>query len=183
MDLPTFDVEPIRTERLVLRQWIDSDREPWAALNADAETMRYFPSTLTREDADAAADRFSARIESNGWGLWAVERDGEFIGFTGLAVPAFDAPFLPGVEIGWRFARHAWGQGYASEAARAALAFGFERLALDEIVSFTAVDNRRSQAVMERIGMTRDESNDFEHPAVPVGNPLRLHVLYRLAKP
>ena len=183
MNLPTFPVQSIHTERLVLRQWIDSDREPWAALNADAETMRYFPKTLTRAETDAAADRFSARIDANGWGLWALEREGEFIGFTGLAVPAFDAPFLPGVEIGWRLARSAWGNGYATEAARAALAFGFDRLGLDEIVSFTAVANQRSRSVMERLGMTRDESNDFEHPSVPEGNPLRTHVLYRLQRP
>lgn len=183
MELPTFPVAPIRTERLVLRQWADSDRAPWAALNADAETMRYFPSTLTRDEADAAADRFSAALESNGWGLWAVERDGEFIGFTGLAVPTFDAPFLPGVEIGWRLARSAWGHGYATEAALAALAFGFDRLGLDEILSFTAVHNQRSQAVMKRIGMTRDEANDFDHPRVPEGSPLRAHLLYRMRRP
>jgi len=183
MDLPSLSFEPLRTERLVLRQWVDSDREPYAALNADAETMRYFPSLLSREESDAMVGRMQAGLERNGWGLWAVEHDGEFLGFTGLAVPAFEAHFTPAVEIGWRFARSAWGHGFATEAARAVVAFGFDRLQLDQIVSFTTVANNRSRAVMERLGMTTDEADDFEHPRLAPGNPVRPHVLYRLNRP
>ena len=183
MDLPQFPYEPLVTERLVLRQWVPADLEPYAALNADAETMRYFPSTLSRDESDAMVGRIMAGLELNGWGLWAVEHDGRFLGFTGLAVPAFDAPFTPAVEIGWRLARSAWGHGYATEAARAALAVGFERLGLEEIVSFTTVSNHRSRAVMERLGMTTDAADDFEHPRLEPGNPVRPHVLYRLPRP
>ena len=172
----------LRTERLLLRGWRESDREPFAALNADAEVMRYFPAPLSRAESDALAERASAFLAERSWGLWAVERDGVFLGFTGLAEPRFDAHFTPAVEIGWRLARSAWGFGYATEAATAVLRFAFEELRLREVVSFTAVDNRRSRAVMERIGMARDERGDFDHPAVPVGSPLRRHVLYRAAK-
>ena len=183
MDLPRFDYEPLRTERLVLRQWTAADRDGYAALNADAETMRYFPSTLSRDESDAMVGRMQAGLESNGWGLWAVEHDGEFLGFTGLAVPAFEAPFTPAVEVGWRFARSAWGKGFATEAARAAVAFGFDRLGLTEIVSFTTVANQRSRRVMERIGMTTDPADDFLHPRLDADSPIRPHVLYRLAHP
>lgn len=169
----------IRTERLLLRQWQESDREPWVAMNADPRVREFFPSVLTREESDAAFDRISSGIDERGWGLWAVEADGEFLGFTGLAVPGF----RDGVEIGWRFATSAWGHGYATEAARAAIHYGFEQLSLPEIISFTTVLNVRSRAVMERIGMTRDEDGDFEHPSVPVGDPVRKHVLYRIAAP
>jgi RimJ/RimL family protein N-acetyltransferase len=170
----------IRTERLVLRQWQESDREPFAELNADAEVMRYFPSTLSVDQSDALVDRASLHLAETGWGLWAVERDDVFLGFAGLAVPRFDAPFLPGVEIGWRFARHAWGQGYATEAARAALAFAFDVLTLDEVLSFTAEHNDRSRAVMRRLGMRH--VGDFEHPNIEERHPLRHHVLYRIER-
>jgi len=183
MQLPQFALEPLVTERLVLRQWLPTDLEPYAALNDDAETMRYFPSLLSREESDAMVGRMRAGLERNGWGLWAVEHDGEFLGFTGLAVPAFEAHFTPAVEIGWRFARSAWGHGFATEAARAVVAFGFDRLQLDQIVSFTTVANNRSRAVMERLGMTTDEADDFEHPRLAPGNPVRPHVLYRLNRP
>jgi RimJ/RimL family protein N-acetyltransferase len=175
-------VVELRTERLLLRPWRPADREPFAALNADAEVMRHFPAPLTREQSDAFADRIEATFEQQGWGLWAVEvRDGgEFVGFTGLGRPSFDAHFMPAIEIGWRLARGAWGRGYATEAARAAAAFGFETLAADELVSFTAVANTRSRAVMERLGMTYDPADDFDHPSVPAGHELRRHVLYRL---
>jgi RimJ/RimL family protein N-acetyltransferase len=144
--------------------------------------MRYFPSTLSPEQVDAAIARFSHRIASTGWGLWALERDGEFIGFTGLSVPSFEAPFTPCVEVGWRLARHAWGRGYATEAAREAVRFGFDELGLDEIVSFTAAQNAPSRAVMQRLGMSHDPAEDFDHPAVPEDWPGRRHVLYRLPR-
>ena len=181
--LPRFAQEPIHTERLVLRQWTDSDREPFAAMGADAEVMRYFPAKPSRQQSDASVDRFSAGIASRGWGLWAVEHDGEFIGFTGLAVPAFDAPFLPGLEVGWRFARAAWGNGFATEAARAALEVAFDRLLVDEVLSFTTVENHPSRRVMARLGMVTSAEDDFEHPLIAAGSPVRSHVLYRLARP
>ena len=176
-------VTELRTERLLLRQWRDEDREPWADLNADPEVMRYFPSTQTRAETDAAFDRISAGLADRGWGLWAVDLDGEFLGFTGLAIPRFDAPFMPATEIGWRFARHAWGHGYATEAASAVLDHAFDALDLPEVVSFTTVDNAPSRRVMERIGMTHDPSDDFDHPSLDTDSPLRRHVLYRIGHP
>ncbi len=173
----------LRTERLLLRDWRQSDLEPFAALNADPEVMRYFPAPLSRDASDALAARSSASLAERTWGLWAVERDGLFLGFTGLAVPGFEAHFTPAIEIGWRFARSAWGSGYATEAASAVLRFAFDELALDQVVSFTAVENRRSRAVMERIGMVHDQAGDFDHPLVPSSSPLRRHVLYRLPNP
>ena len=175
-------VEARRTERLVLRGWHDDDRDAFAAMNADPEVMRYFHTTLTREQSDAMLDRMQGVLESQGWGLWAVERQdtGEMVGFTGLAVPSYDLPFNPCVEVGWRLARSAWGRGFASEAAHEALRVGVDELGLSEVVSLTSVPNTRSRAVMERIGMTRDPDGDFEHPAVPPGDPLRHHVLYRI---
>lgn len=174
----------LATERLLLRHWRDEDREPFAALNADPEVRRYFPSTLDRAASDAEADRHAERVDQRGWGLWAVEVVGgdPFIGFVGLNDALFEAPFNPSVEIGWRLARHAWGRGYAPEAALAVLDHAFDRLGLDEVVSFTAVDNRPSQRVMEKIGMTRDPADDFDHPNVPEGHPLRRHVVYRLLR-
>ncbi|KAF0833574.1 RimJ/RimL family protein N-acetyltransferase [Ornithinibacter aureus] len=169
----------------MLRQWREGDLEPFARLNADPDVMRHFPSLLSREQSDAMVDRLSGHIEAEGWGMWAVERrdTGEFIGFTGLAVPRQDLPFQPCVEVGWRLARDAWGHGYASEAAREALRVGFDELGLTEIVAFTAVANSRSRAVMERLGMVRDAAEDFDHPAVDVGHPVRRHVLYRSVRP
>jgi ribosomal-protein-alanine N-acetyltransferase len=174
----------MRTERLVMRQWRPADREPFAALNADPEVMRYFPGILTRADSDAVVDRLAAALDREGYGLWALEiiETGEFIGFTGIQVPSFDAPFMPATEIGWRLARSAWGHGYATEAARAAADFAFTALGLDELLSFTTPANSRSQAVMRRIGMTRDPAGDFDHPRIPPGHPLRRHVLYRLRR-
>ena len=174
--------EPL-TRRLVLRQWRDEDRIPFAALNADPLVMEHFPALLTRDQSDALMDRCIERIQGDGYGLWAVEvrTGGEFIGFVGLAVPTWEAPFTPCTEIGWRLARSAWGQGYATEAANAVLATAFSACGLDEVVSFTTTGNLRSQRVMERIGMTRDPSGDFDHPLVTHG-PLRRHVLYRLHK-
>ncbi|WP_433161963.1 GNAT family N-acetyltransferase [Kribbella sp. CA-247076] len=172
----------LSTDRLLLRQWRDSDREPWAAMNADPVVMEHFPAVQSRADSDAMVDRASEQIEAAGWGLWALEvRDtGEFIGFTGLAVPRFEAHFMPTVEIGWRLAKGAWGNGYATEAARAALAHGFGPAGLDEIVSFTATTNVPSQRVMQRIGMIHDAAGDFDHPRLPDGHRLQRHVLYRI---
>jgi RimJ/RimL family protein N-acetyltransferase len=173
------------TERLRLRQWRESDLAPFFALACDPQVMEFLLPLPTRADSDALAARAKARIAENGWGLWAVEEkaSGEFIGFTGLNVPAAVLPFSPCVEIGWRFARHAWGRGLASEAARGALQVGFERLALGEIVAFTGVGNLRSAAVMARIGMTEDLAGAFDHPLVPEGHPLRAHRLYRIGRP
>lgn len=170
----------IATERLVLRNWRPSDLEPWVALNADPEVMEHFPATHTPAESEALMAANRAVIDDRGWGLWAVERraDGAFLGFTGLMQLRESNPLAPGVEIGWRFARHAWGAGYASEAARGALAYGFEKLHLPEIVAFTATSNLRSQAVMDRIGMSRREELDFDHPALPKGHVLERHVVW-----
>ena len=167
-----------------MRRWRESDKEPFAELNADPVAMEHFPSLLTREQSDGIVDRFDAFIEERGWGLWAVEvvASGDFIGFVGLNPPAWEAHFTPAVEVGWRLRREHWGKGYATEAAREALRFGFEDVDLDEIVSFTIPANTRSRAVMERLGMTRDEDGDFEHPNVDPGHPMRQHVLYRLKR-
>jgi ribosomal-protein-alanine N-acetyltransferase len=173
----------MRTERLVMRGWRATDREPFAELNADPEVMEHFPERLTRAQSDAFADRIQAGFEERGWGLWALEVDGAFIGYTGLQPVSFDAHFTPAVEIGWRLARGAWGHGYASEAARAAAAFAFAELELDELVSFTTTANTRSQAVMRRIGMTHDPADDFDHPNLPDGHAMQRHVLFRLISP
>ena len=175
----------LTTERLILRPWRDEDRAPFAAINADPEVMRYFPSTMSREASDALVERFRERFASRGFAQWAVEIAGvtPFAGFIGLSVPGFEAPFMPSVEIGWRLARACWGKGYATEGPKAALAFGFDRLGLAEIVSFTAVDNHPSRRVMERLGMRRDPSEDFDMPSLPEGHRLRRHVLYRVRAP
>lgn len=169
--------------RLKLRRWREDDLEPFAAINADPVAMEHFPETLRRGQSDELVEKIEAGFEANGFGLWAVEVrvTGEFVGFTGLDVPGFEAHFTPAVEVGWRLARSAWGNGYATEAARGALAFGFEELGLKEIVSFTTPANRRSRAVMERLGMSHDPQDDFEHPGLPVGHPQRGHVLYRIS--
>ncbi len=170
----------ISTERLLLREWREDDRDAWAALNADPEVMEFFPNVLDRHQSDAAFDRIAATLDERGWGLWAADLDGRFVGFTGLAVPRFEAPFMPTVEIGWRFSREVWGHGYATEAARAVLEHAFADLALPEVVSFTSVGNVRSRRVMQRLGMTRDPADDFDNPGIESGHPLRRHVLYRI---
>ncbi len=175
----------LRTERLALRRWREDDLEPFAALNADAETMRYFPSTLSRSESDALVRRVEDHFEKHGWGLFAVEVPGvtPFVGFVGLwPVDFFEVSLAPAVEIGWRLDKQWWGRGYATEAASAVLCFAFKDLGFDEIVSFTTVSNEPSQRVMQRIGMTTDPSEAFEHPRVPEGNPLRPHVLYRISR-
>lgn len=168
------------TARLRLRQWRMADRGPFAALNADPEVMAFFPAPLTRATSDAMASRCEALIDARGWGFWACElkRTGDFMGFVGLHVPTMALPFSPCVEIGWRLALPFWGQGYASEAARGALAVGFERLALPEIVSFTAIVNARSRALMSRLGMR--QAGAFMHPSLADDSPLRAHCWYRL---
>lgn len=182
-------IEPVgptlHTERLVLRPWRDEDLEPMAALNADPETMRYFPAPLHREQSDSFVEHMTASFAAFGHAMWAVEVvDGPpLVGAVGLLRPRFEASFTPCVEVGWRLAKEHWGRGYATEAARASLDYGFGELGLTEIVSFTAVLNRPSQAVMERLGMTRDPGADFVHPHVPAGSPLGPHVLYRLRRP
>ncbi len=180
----TARFDTIRTKRLVMRRWRETDREPFAALNADPETMRYFPSTLDRAASDALVDVIEARFAHRGFGLWALETatTGEFIGFTGLNQPMPDGiPGAGGVEIGWRLARHCWHQGYATEAAIAALDVAFNGIELAEIWSFTAALNEPSQAVMRRIGLT--EIARFDHPRIAVGHPLRPHVMFHLANP
>jgi RimJ/RimL family protein N-acetyltransferase len=177
--------EPIEfeTKRLRLRQWKSSDREPFAVLNADPRVMEFFPATLDRAASDVMADRCQSLIAERGWGFWAAEakETGQFIGFVGFHIPIAELPFSPCVEIGWRLGFQCWGRGFATEAARGALGVGFEALSLAEIVSFTAVRNIRSRAVMEHIGM-REATITFEHPSVPVGSPLREHCLYRLSR-
>src|SRR5262245_23363458 len=175
----------LRTDRLVLRRWQDIDRGPFAALNADPVVMEHFPAMLTREQSDTMVDVIEAGFDKHGFGLWALEiaETGEFIGFTGLSVVRFDAPFAPAVEVGWRLARPYWGHGYASEAARRSIAYGLDEERLPEIVSFTYVGNLRSRAVMERVGMTRDPADDFDHPRLPIDSRLRPHGLYRTRSP
>jgi len=174
----------LRTERLVMRGWRTADRDGYAAMNADPRVMEHFPGTMTRAESDAHADRVDEHFAEHGFGLWAVEVPGEadFVGFVGLAIPRFRAHFTPAVEVGWRLAAEWWGRGYATEAAREALRFGFEDAGLAEIVSFSAPANERSRAVMRRIGMTHDPADDFDHPALPPGHHLRRHVLYRLRR-
>jgi RimJ/RimL family protein N-acetyltransferase len=172
----------LRTERLLLRQWRDADREVFAAMGQDPVVMEHFPELPDRAESDRLVDHWQANIARNGWGFWAAERldSGEFIGFVGLQVPSKPLPFSPCVEVGWRLARAHWGHGFASEAARVSLRFGFEGLKLDEIVSFTTTRNLRSQAVMQRIGMQR--ADNFEHPRIAIGHPQREHCLYRLSR-
>ena len=179
----TTSLIELQTERLHLRAWRDDDLEPFAAMNADPRVMEFFAATQSREATAAMMARGRARMDERGWGLWAAElrATGEFIGFVGLEVPAPTLPCSPCVEVGWRLAAAHWGHGYASEGAKASLGIGFERLGLDEIVSFTAVGNRRSRAVMERIGMTESDST-FMHPSVPIDSPVREHCLYRLTR-
>jgi RimJ/RimL family protein N-acetyltransferase len=179
------NVVELRTDRLLMRPWRESDREPFAALNRDPLVMEHFPSTLSRTESDRMVDRIEATFAGSGPRLWAVEVLGgpSFIGFVGLSAPGFAAPFTPCVEVGWRLACAAWGHGYATEAGRAALADGCGRLGLSEIVSFTTATNLRSQRVMQRLGMTRDPADDFDHPRIAVDHPLRRHVLYRVRTP
>jgi ribosomal-protein-alanine N-acetyltransferase len=173
----------LRTERLVMRRWRDEDREPFAKMNADPRVMEHFPGLMSRAESDRLVDLIVAHFDEHGYGLWAVEVPGavQFAGFVGLNVTLFDAPFTPAVEVGWRLAAGHWGHGYATEAAREALHYGFDEVGLDEIVSFTVPANVRSRRVMDKLGMTRDPDGDFDHPSL-VGQPLARHVLYRLRR-
>jgi len=177
-------VPELRTARVRLRGWRDADRAPFAAMNADARVMEFMPKRLTRAESDRLVERIEAGFARHGYGLWAVELPGEtpFAGFVGLAVPRFEAPFMPCVEIGWRLAAAVQGRGLASEAAREVLRFAFERAGLVEVVSFTTEKNAASRRVMEKLGMTRDPVEDFLHPDLPADSPLRPHVLYRLPR-
>jgi RimJ/RimL family protein N-acetyltransferase len=177
-------IPALTTERLILRQWRDSDREPFRRMNADAAVMEFMPKRLTAEESDVLADRIQKRLEERGFGLFAAElrETGSFIGFVGLSAPAFEAHFTPCVEIGWRLAREFWGSGYATEGANAVLRLAFMSLELSEVVSFTAALNVRSRGVMERLGMVRNTKDDFDHPMLSPTDPLRPHVLYRLAR-
>ncbi|MEX2288063.1 MAG: GNAT family N-acetyltransferase [Planctomycetaceae bacterium] len=175
----------LRTHRLLLRRWLPEDRAPFAAMNTDPRVAEFLPSTLSRPESDASTEQIEQHFDRHGFGLWAVEIFGiaPFAGFVGLSVPRFESHFTPCVEVGWRLAPEYWGRGYATEAARAALEFGFGKLRLDEIVSFTVPENLRSRRVMERIGMSHNPDDDFDHPALPNGHRLRRHVLYRLPNP
>lgn len=177
------NVVELRTERLLLRDWRPQDRGPFARLNADPRVMEHFPSTLSREESDQLADRIEARLRHQGWGLWAVEllRDRQFAGFVGLNPVPFPAPFTPATEIGWRLAPEFWGEGYATEAAAAALDLAFDTLGLEEVVSYTSLPNLRSQGVMRRLGMSHDPADDFDHPRIPAGHRLCRQVLYRIS--
>lgn len=179
--------EVLQTKRLILHQWRKDDLEPFAQLNADSRVREYFPGLLSRDESDASVKLMSDHIDRCGWGFWAASliQTGEFIGFIGLEDVYFKAPFnvlTPAVEIGWRLAFNHWGEGYATEGALVALRCGYETLNLEEIVSFTAVANQRSRNVMEKIGMHHDPKDDFDHPKLAEGHPLRRHVLYRLEK-
>ena len=175
----------LTTERLLLRPWRDEDFAPYAAINADPRVMEHYPATQTRAESDAGALRIKTRIEEQGWGLWAMElrATGEFVGFTGLQRPPFEAHFTPCIEIGWRVAYEYWDRGLAPEAAKASLAYGYEVLGLEEIVAMTALQNVRSMRVMEKVWMTCDPADDFDMPRLPEGHRLRRHVLYRKPAP
>lgn len=171
----------LHTPRLILRQWHESDREPFAQVNANPVVMEHYPACLSQQESDALLNRLSQTIVSQGWGLWAVEikASNQFIGYCGLNPVLFEAPFTPAVEIGWRIDRPFWGQSYAFEAAKAAMTFGFNTLRLAEIVSFTIPANLRSQRLMLRLDMVRDSAGDFEHPKLPERHSMRPHILYR----
>jgi 3-dehydroquinate dehydratase/shikimate dehydrogenase len=172
----------IQTSRLILRNWTKEDIEPFAALNQDPRVMEFFPGLIGRQDSDQFVKIVSDHISEFGWGFWAASliETGEFIGFIGLKNVSFPAHFTPAVEVGWRLAFEHWGKGYATEGAKAALKYAFEMLQLGEVVSFTTTQNLRSRHVMEKIGMHHDPKDDFDHPKLPEGHPLKRHVLYRL---
>jgi RimJ/RimL family protein N-acetyltransferase len=172
----------LSSHRVRLRPWRTEDREPFAQMNSDARVMEFFQSPLDRSESDALIDRIQQDLEDHGFGLWALELPGTapFIGFCGLSKVRFSAHFTPCVEVGWRLAAAHWGRGYATEAAKLAIAHGFSDLALPGVVSFTSIGDLRSRAVMERLGMRHDPADDFDHPSLPLGHPLARHVLYRL---
>ena len=171
--------EPAVERRVLLRQWKDSDLEPYAGMNADPTVMEFFPKPLTFAESAASLARLRGKIDERGWGLWAVEADGKFAGFTGLAEPKFTAHFTPCVEIGWRLRKEFWGQGIAFAAAQQAMTYAFTELKLSELVSFTAQINLRSRRLMERLGFSHDAGGDFDHPEIAPEHRLCRHVLYR----
>ncbi|MCA3017601.1 MAG: GNAT family N-acetyltransferase [Rhodocyclaceae bacterium] len=173
----------IRTQRVLLRQWKDSDLDAWAEMNADPEVRKYFPKVLDRAEADGEASRIRGGIAQRGWGMWAIEIPGilPFAGLVGLNLPAFQAPWMPAVEIGWRLSRDAWHKGYATEGAVAAMNFAFDELHLPEVVAMSVKTNTPSHQVMQRLGMTHDPSADFDHPRVPADWPLKTHILHRIS--
>lgn len=174
----------ITTDRMILRRWREADREPFARLNTDPRVMEFFPATLSREESDRMVDRIENHFEERGFGLFVVEmrEDQTFVGFVGLAVPSFHAAFTPCVEIGWRLAADYWGRGLATEGARAVVRYAFDVLGIEELVSFTVPGNVRSRRVIEKLGMSHKESEDFDHPNLAEGHRLRRHVLYRLRR-
>lgn len=175
----------LRTERLLLREWRDSDKPAFAGMNADLRVMEFFPALLSRDESDQLVEKIQSHFRQHGFGLYAAEflQTGSFIGYVGLAVPSFEAKFTPCVEIGWRLCTESWGQGLATEGAREVVRQAFEDLRLPELVSFTVPANTRSRRVMEKLGMTHDPCEDFDHPRLPEGHQLRRHVLYRLRRP
>jgi RimJ/RimL family protein N-acetyltransferase len=172
----------LETPRLLLRPWQESDRHPFHQMNADPRVMEFFAAPLSPAESDATIDRIQAHFAQHGFGFFAAElrATGEFIGFAGMSHVPFEAHFTPCVEIGWRLAAAHWNQGLATEGARACLRYAFEELALAEVVAFTVPANRRSRRVMEKLGMSHDPADDFDHPRLPEGHPLRRHVLYRV---
>jgi len=179
------DGPTLETERLLLRRWRERDSDPFAALNADPEVMEHFPSVLSAEESTQLLRRIDRQFEEFGFGLWAVEIKWakRFIGFCGLAVPTFETHFTPAIEIGWRFAKDQWGSGYATEAAKVVLDFGFEKTDLEQILSWTVPANQRSQGVMRRLGMQRTPELDFDHPRFLHDERLRRHIVYRITRP
>ncbi|MES2526248.1 MAG: GNAT family N-acetyltransferase [Bdellovibrionota bacterium] len=175
----------LETKRLLLRGWEEKDRLEFARMNGDSQVMEYFPALWSLEESNAVFEKLRNQLLERGWGLWALEdkASGKFLGFTGLNIPGFEAPFLPAVEIGWRLLPDYWNRGFATEAALKSLSFGFEVLGLEEIVSFTAVGNVKSQRIMEKIGMIRCMEKDFLHPRVPDGHVLKAHVVYEKKRP
>ena len=172
----------LQTKRLILRPWKQEDLEPLSRLNADPKVMEFLLKPLTREESAARLECYTKHIQDHGWGLWAVSAPGisDFIGWIGLWPIGFEAHFTPAIEVGWRLLPEFWGRGYATEGAKASLQYGFNVLNLDEIVSITVLKNLRSRRVMDKIGMHHDPKDDFDHPLLPEGHPLRRHVLYRL---
>ncbi len=176
-------VVELETNRLKLRQWKESDFQPFAMINSDPDVMEYYPSPLSSSESDAMANKIKSLISERSWGFWAVETiaEGQFFGFVGLHVPTYELPVTPCVEIGWRLGKEYWGKGYATEAAKEALRFAFQKLDLNEIYSFASVSNQKSWKVMERLGMV-NTGNNFEHPIIPEGHALREHVLYKITR-
>jgi ribosomal-protein-alanine N-acetyltransferase len=177
------EITELETDNLKLRQWLPSDYAPFAELNTDSEVMAFYPNTLNKSESNAFAQKLESLISKRGWGFWAVDLKAEncFIGFVGLHKPEAKLPFTPCIEIGWRLSKKYWGYGFATEGAHAALKYAFEALFLEEVVSFTSLNNTRSKAVMQRLNMV-DTNQNFEHPNIPLGHQLREHVLYKITK-